>query len=274
MVETVKKRHSPIRHKVRAHKREGKPVESYQRGSGTRPTKARRRVVVGHNPGEEIVIDPEHFGYGAPPTPPRGSPSDYPRIHITEDEKAVGFAEHPFEFDPSPMYMRTGFEGTKEDFLQFMSEEMGRPVTYEEVLKDEHKSPRHIFAYFDPQLLDAVEVLYKKGYTTNWSQGYSYTWRKPGEDKSHIHFPARQLSKEVRRRIKKIPGVEVTEILSEVPNTVALSDRYEDVVELPLSKPVKTAVIHFKFPRSRASPPTPEENQVIHDKWMEIVRRM
>jgi len=220
-----------------------------------------------------IVIDPENFRYDVTPSP-RGKHSDYPRINITEDEKAVGFVSHPFEFDPSPMFIRAGFEGTKEEFLAFLSDEEGRPITYEEVLKEEHKSPRHIFAYFDPQLLDAAEVLYKKGYTTNWSQGYSYAWRKPGEDRSLILFPARQLSQEVRRRIKKIPGVEVTETLSEVPNTVALSDRYEDVVKLPLSKPVKTAVIHFNFPRSKASPPTPEESQFVHDKWMEIVRRM
>ncbi len=266
-------RKSPVRHKVRSHKRQGRQIDSFERGSGQRTHRSKPHVVVSSTHGP-IVIDPERFGYGAPPAPPRGSPSDYPRIHITEDEKAVGFIGHPFEFDPSPMYMRTGFEGTKEDFLEFLSDEKGRPVTWEEVLEREHKAPRHVFAYFDPQLQGAAEQLYKKGYTSNYSQGYSYKWRKPGEDKSFIHFPARQLSQEVRRRIKEIPGVEVTEILNEIPNTVVLSDRYEDVVKLPLSKPVETAVIHFNFRRSKASPPTPEENQSVHDKWMEIVGRM
>ncbi len=45
------KRKTPIRHKVRAHKREGKPVRSFERGRGTR---ARQRKVV-----KSHVIEPK-----------------------------------------------------------------------------------------------------------------------------------------------------------------------------------------------------------------------
>ncbi|MBW2672006.1 MAG: hypothetical protein JRD89_01155 [Deltaproteobacteria bacterium] len=42
-----KKRKSPYRHKVRAHKRKGRPVRSYERGKGPKPrdkTRSRRRA--------------------------------------------------------------------------------------------------------------------------------------------------------------------------------------------------------------------------------------
>lgn len=44
------KRKSPVRHKVRTHIREGKPVKSYQRGKGSRKVNPRRSKVVGRVP--------------------------------------------------------------------------------------------------------------------------------------------------------------------------------------------------------------------------------
>lgn len=263
-------RRSPIHHRVGKHRRQGRWVESYYRGSGSRKTQQRRIVVAS----KKIVIDPEHFGYGARPPSPRGKPTEYSPIPLTEDEKAVGFVEHPFKFDPSSMFIRTGFEGSKKDFLAFLEDEKGRPVSYNEYLKSEHRKPRHVFAYFDPQLLDAAEELYKKGYSTNYSQGYSYTWRKPGKDTSYIWIPARQLSEKTRRAIEAIPSVKVKLHKTIKGRTIATSDKYKDVLTLKPKKPVEIATIMFKYPRSKATPPTPKENQYVHNLWMRIVNKM
>jgi len=54
-----KKRKSPYRHKVREHKRKGRPVRSYVRGKGEKPHKD-RAYLVGESKYSVKVVYPDH----------------------------------------------------------------------------------------------------------------------------------------------------------------------------------------------------------------------
>lgn len=79
-------RKSPIRHKVRSHKREGKPVRSFSRGKGTNPRSQRRSRVVKLYPAgrERDPAFPEEAMYRTPK-------QEFERLSIDNILKCVTF---------------------------------------------------------------------------------------------------------------------------------------------------------------------------------------
>lgn len=107
-------RKSPVRHRVRKHTRQGKPIKSFERGSGKKSQRSRRVVIAG----TKIILPTKTYRYGLPVpgktlATVRAVLSKIPSHHIeglsfyfaTGDE-LIDFSRELWETPPQGIYNR------------------------------------------------------------------------------------------------------------------------------------------------------------------------